>query len=253
MKMLKLGLILHDFRSVATVQEPDPVDLLVLRSTLANPPRSKGAESICEKLRKTHKNAEIIPYVWHLVSHPPSARLFSTATRSLPGNPQHFGHLQATDEVGQAWAITLQYAKAMQAKRLILRTPPSFTPSHENQNRLRRFVHMCTEQNLQLWWEVEGLWQQDLLFEIALELNLWIISPAFDRTGRVMEEHLRSQCLVVDSVGALRRFKGAMAENLISSIETSELTKVECVLFSGHHAFANLRAFATHWESIEDF
>lgn len=250
MKKLQLGIVLTDFRSASTARDPDPVDLLILRSTFLNPPRVKAAESISRKLRKTHIHAELIPYVWHLVSHRVSDHMSSRATRSLSGEPQKFGHLQATDEVRHAWNITLQYTKAMQASRLILRTPPSFTPSQENQNRLRDFSQQCAEQNIQLWWEVEGLWQQDLLVELSQQLHIWLISSAFDRTGRVMEEHLSSQCLIVDSHGAIPRLRDVMTENLLHSLEASKTANVECVLFAGRFAYANLQTFVAHRESL---
>src|SRR5687768_10643248 len=89
----------------------DPVELVVLRSTLLNPPRAAAARGLAEHVRGIHPNAVMVPYVWHLVSHAESDGLREAATRSLPGEARRFGHLQDTPEVQAAWEVSLRCAR----------------------------------------------------------------------------------------------------------------------------------------------
>ncbi|MEZ4380239.1 MAG: hypothetical protein R3A79_02750 [Nannocystaceae bacterium] len=244
----RLGIIIADEKAFRAGRPDDPVDLVVLRSTLINPPRAAGAKKLGAQLRELHPEAALIPYIWHLVSHGPSDGLREHGTRTLPGEPAAYGLLQDNAEVRQAWEITRQCALALEAKQLVLRTPASFTPSSLYRQRLREFAAERVVEGFELVWEAEGLWEPKTTLPVARELGLTTIIPAVDGTGRPFKGSLERRWLRVDGAGATTRMRPALAEALLLAID--ERDEPATILFGGPRGYANLRAFA---KTVEEF
>lgn len=244
----RLGIIIADEKAIRAGRPDDPVDLVVLRSTLINPPRAAGAKKLAAQLRELHPEAALVPYIWHLVSHGPSDGLREHGTRSLPGDARAFGHLQDSAEVRQAWEIVHQCALALEAKELVLRTPASFTPGALYRQRLKQFAAARAAEGLRLVWEAEGLWEPKSTLAVARELDLTTIVPAFDGTGRPFKGTLDRRWLRVDGAGPTTRLRPALAEALLFAVD--ERDEPATILFGGPRGYANLRAFA---KTVEDF
>ena len=169
----RLGIVINDDnKALRVARHDDPVDLVVLRSTLINPPRAAAATRLREMISGVHPEAEIIPYIWHLVSHGPSDGLREHGSRSLPGEARAFGLLQESEEVRQAWAIVRACAEGLGATKMVLRTPASFTPGATYRERLRRFAEARAAEGLGLVWEAEGLWEPAMTLPLARELDM---------------------------------------------------------------------------------
>jgi hypothetical protein len=181
---VRLGVILFETGLLRVARADDPVQLVLLRSTLVDPPRAAGARSLREKIAAVHPDAEVIPYVWHYVSHIASDGLAKLGTRTLPGSRHAFGHLQDTPEVRGALDTTLQQAEQLGASRVALRTPPSFSPSPPHRERLASFVAQVRERGFDVVWEPEGLWSDPVLMELSDELELPVLVSAISATGR---------------------------------------------------------------------
>ncbi|MBK8261419.1 MAG: hypothetical protein IPK80_08765 [Nannocystis sp.] len=247
MPLPKLGVVLHDELALRAARADDPVDLVVLRTTLLNPPRAAAASKLAAHIHELHPDAEIIPYVWHLVSHGPSDGLRGMATRTLPGEPRRYGLLQDTPEVREAWTITKLCAEALGATDLILRTPASFTPSKAHRDRLHAFVEARAAESFGLIWEAEGLWEPPETLAIARELDIATVIPAFDGTGRPFSKTLERRWLRVDGAGPTTRLRPILAEGLLASVEeNSPEEDAPVILFAGPNGYANLRAFAAY-------
>lgn len=247
MPVPKLGVVLHDDLALRIAEADDPVDLVVLRSTLLNPPRAAAAAKLAARIRELHPDAEVVPYVWHMVSHAAGDGLRDMATRTLPGEARRYGHLQESAETAEAWNITKLCAESMGASSLVLRTPASFTPSAAHRERLRAFVAARAAESLHLVWEAEGLWEPRETQAIARDLDLDTIVPAFDGTGRPFKGSLERRWLRVDGAGPTTRLRPLLAEGLLAAIEDSSDEDDEpVVLFGGPYAYANLRFFASY-------
>ena len=253
MPMPKLGILASDEKAFHAARESDPVSLVVLRSTLINPPRASGARSLAQQITALHPRASLVPYVWHLVSHGPEDHVRELATRSLPGEPRRFGHLQDTQEVREAWQTTLRCAQEFKATRVLLRTPSSFTPSGGNQARLAAFVAARAAEGLEVVWEAEGLWEPAQTQAVARKLGMQTVVSAFDGAGRPFSAAssgmpqpgvLDRRWLRVDGAGPTARFRGVLAEALSHALTIAGAPE-PVVLFAGPRAYANLRAFAT--------
>jgi len=254
--MPRLGLILQDEHALRAARAPqtrpeadadeaaDPVELVVLRSTLFNPPRAAAARALAEHVRALHPNATVVPYAWHLVSHAASDGLRASSTRTLPGEAHRFGHLQATPEVQSAWEVSLRCAREMGSPAVILRTPASFTPGTQNQARLAAFAEARAAEGLQVVWEIDGLWEPATTLALARKLDIQTLVPAFEGTGRPIAQSFERRWLRVDGAGATERLRGALAESLVFALANADALDDATILFTGPRAHANLRAFA---------
>ncbi len=242
----KLGVLINEEKALSAARETDPVALVVLRSTLINPPRAAAARSLAERVRAIHPQAALVPYVWHLVSHGAEDGVRELGTRALPGEARQFGHLQDTPEVREAWQTTLRCAQEFAAKQVVLRTPASFTPGAVGHARLTAFAAARAAEGIEVVWEAEGLWEPAQTLVLARKLGLQTIVPAFDGTGRPFSGTLERRWLRVDGAGPTDRLRGVLAESLAFALEGAEAADEDgpMVLFAGPRAYANLRSFA---------
>lgn len=249
--MPRLGVILNDEHALGAARPDDPVDLVLLRSTLLNPPRAAGARTVAEHVRAAHPQAELVPYAWHLVTHATEDGLRDAGSRGLPGEPRHFGHLQDTPEVKSAWEICLRCAREMNATKVVLRTPPSFTPGSIHQARLAAFAEARAVENIELVWEYDGLWEEGATLALARKLNLQTLVPAFEGTGRPIAQSYERRWLRVDAAGPTERLRGALAESLVFALEGKDALEGATILFAGPRGYANLRSFARSLAGVE--
>lgn len=242
----KLGVLLNEEKALSAARETDPVALVILRSTLINPPRAAAARALAERVRGIHAQAALVPYVWHLVSHGPEDGVRELGTRALPGEPRKFGHLQDTPEVREAWQTTLRCAQEFGAKQVVLRTPASFTPGSVGHTRLATFAAARAAEGVEVVWEAEGLWEPAQTLVLARKLGLQTIVPAFDGTGRPFTGTLERRWLRVDGAGPTDRLRGVLAESLAFAVDGAESSADDApvILFAGPRAYANLRSFA---------
>lgn len=249
--MPRLGVILQDEHALRAARPDDPVDLVLLRSTLLNPPRAAAARAVAEHVRAAHPKAAIVPYVWHLVSHGEEDHVRELGTRALPGEPRHFGHLQDTPEVRSAWEISLRCAQEMGATTMVLRTPASFTPSNIHHTRLAAFVEARKAEGIELVWETDGLWEPAATLALARKLGISTLVPAFEGTGRPIAQDYERRWLRVDGAGPTERLRGVLAESLVHALENKDALADATVVFGGPRGHANLRAFAQTLDQVD--
>ncbi len=242
--MAKLGILVSDLKALRAARREDPVDVVVLQTTLINPPRATGARSLAEQIKRAHPQAEIVPYVWHYVSHGPRDGLRELGSRNLPGAPEAFGQLQATPEVEAAWTTSLQCARNLGATRMVLRTPPSLTPGARDRARFETWLEGPLKQSgMGLVWEPEGLWEPPQIASLCKKHGIEAMAPAFYVTGRTREESLFASWLRVDAGGALHRMTPAHAEGLLFTLEDRPDGADKTIIFAGARGHGNLRQY----------
>lgn len=249
----KLGVLLNEEKALSAARETDPVALVVLRSTLVNPPRAAAARSLAERVRGVHPRAALVPYAWHLVTHGAEDGVRELGTRALPGEARKFGHMQDTPEVREAWQTTLRCLQEFGGKQVVVRTPASFTPGSVGHARLTAFAAARAAEGVELVWEAEGLWEPAQTLALARKLGLQTIVPAFDGTGRPFTGTLERRWLRVDGAGPTDRLRGVLAEALAFAVDGAEAADEDgpVVLFGGPRAYANLRSFARELALVE--
>jgi hypothetical protein len=239
---IRLAVVLDDESLLGASRRDDPVDIVVLRSTFLNPPRAGAARRIAERIREHHPDVEIVPYAWHYLTHEASDGIDVGSNRALDLAPGSHGHLRG-DAIAHAWEVSKLCASGLGATRMLLRTPPSFSPGSLSRRRFTNFVATLGPDDPKLVWEPEGLWTSEEAAAFAEPLGVETVAPAFSMTGQLLE---------IDGAGWLKiqgskdgRLRSSHAEVLADSLVEASQARPLTLLFDGRRAYANLRAFAT--------
>ncbi|WP_205633060.1 hypothetical protein [Enhygromyxa salina] len=236
---MRLGVILDDETLLGAGRRSDPVELVVMRTTFLNPPRTSAAKRMAERVHERHRDAEVIPYAWHYLTHEASDGVVVGSNRSLALEPGSFGHLRG-DGIAHAWEISRICAEAFGSTRVVIRTPPSFSPGGLSRRRFTDFVNALAPEHPRLVWEPEGLWSSAEAAAFAEPLGVEVLAPAFAMTGQLLEFEGAGWLRI--SGGKDARLRASHAEVLAYALAEHEgLT----VLFEGPRAYANLRSFAS--------
>ena len=242
---IRLGVVLDDETQLGAARRDDPIDVVLLRSTFLNPPRASATRRLGERIREHHGDVEVIPYAWHVLTHEASDGVVVGANRSLGATRDPHGHLREGDAGEQAWIVTKNCAEALGASRVVLRTPPSFSPGSLSRRRFTNFVAKLGPEDPKLVWEPEGLWSAASASAFASPLGVEVLAPAFGMTGALLEFDGASWLVVSGSKDA--RMRSSHAEILAHElIDGPSLT----VVFDGPRAYANVRVFARALEQV---
>lgn len=254
---LRLGVLLDDL-SLNGAKLDDPIDVVVIRSTFLNPPRAAAAKRQAEKIRELHRNAELICYSWHYVTHEADDAIEVGSNRALETTGK-FGHFRSTPDVAQAWEISTICAEAYGATKLIVRTPASFSPGSLSRKRMTEFVEKHVGEGRQLIWEPTGLWSIEAAVAFAEPLGVEVIGPAIGLTGQVLDFE-DARWLRVPG-GKDGRLRASQAESLAVALDELGVLEDEdegedgesetiTLLFDGPRAHGNLRVFDRSRELI---
>jgi len=96
---------------------------------------------------------------WQAVTHPLSSQTWRRA-KHVPDKSlsDRYGLLKPTKEVFDAWSLVLEGAKVLDAKVIVIQTPPSFNCSYENYSNAIQFFSAASSSNIVLGWEPRGDW-----------------------------------------------------------------------------------------------
>lgn len=242
--MATFGVILSPGHAHAMRTAMPGVGLVLLERTLLDPPRAQALRRWSAQVRRTFPDAELVPYVWHLVTHAAEDGLLQRAARTLPGPPTAFGHLRDTREIQQAWAVSRQAAEILGTRRMALRTPSGVSPGSIGRTRLRAAVDAQRAEGFELVWEPEGLWDPPSALAVGDELGIRVILPAFEG-GRPLlaDEH---GPVLVDARAWLRiegrgRRPRLTPDQIDAIVDHVDAIDDAVLLFAGSHALANCR------------
>lgn len=242
--MVSLGLLLSGENARAGA--PDPrVAVVLLERTLFEPPRLAAMQRWSGAIRRRFPQAELVPYVWHWISHSREDGLRTRAARRPAGADHELGALLASEAATQAWEITRLCVQATGGARVVLRTGASLTPGALGRKRLRAFVEARRAEGLGVIWEPEGLWEPDTAQQLAHELGITLLCAAFEG-GRPRYEAQGGDVLVsravwlrADGVGAARRLDAGAIDALAMHIDVVPDTTI---VFTGPRALPHLGA-----------
>ena len=142
------------------------LDVVEVQQTFYDPP---SPDTLRSWRREAPSGFVFTVKAWMLVTHEYNKRLWSRLRREVPGSPENYGLLRLNREVLWAWEVTLEAARALEARVVLLQTPPSFGPTEENVARVKRFLKEVDWGGFALAWEPRGDWwlKPGLLSEIA--------------------------------------------------------------------------------------
>lgn len=92
--------------------------------------------------------------------------------------PRIVSELKPSPELDQALEHALAVARDVEARCLVLATPPSVTPTDLNRKRLKALVARIPHDAVSLAWEPRGLWETEEAVDLAGDLGLVLVVDA---------------------------------------------------------------------------
>src|SRR5690606_16677899 len=106
--------------------------------------------------------------------------------------PRVVGELRPSKELDEALEQSLEIARALEARCIVLVTPPSVTPTELNKKRLEALVARIPHDAVTLAWEPRGGWETDQAAALAQKLGLvLVVDPEHDEPPKGPVAYLR--------------------------------------------------------------
>ena len=155
-------------------------NVVEVQQTFYDPPRE-------ETLRKWREEApedfEFTLKAWQLITHPvksPTYRRLKSLKIDL-ADKDKYGFFRRTPEVGRAWHKTEKAAVILQAKVVLLQSPPSFKPSEENLSNLRSFLSGNKAAGIVICFEPRG-WAVEVALRVCKDCGVvYVFDPLQER------------------------------------------------------------------------
>jgi uncharacterized protein YecE (DUF72 family) len=148
------------------------LDLLEVDATFYDPP---ALATLRRWQREAPPGAGFSAVAWQLVTHDADTPGYARLQEPLPAErASQVGSFRPTPAVRDAWQRTLASARALAAEVVLLSSPPSFAPTAQNRDALRRFVGEVIGDvpDLTIAWEPRGVWEPGPAASLAAELGL---------------------------------------------------------------------------------
>jgi uncharacterized protein YecE (DUF72 family) len=145
--------------------------LLEVQTTFYRPMK----KSTAEKWRmRAPKDFEFTVKAWQLITHEPTSPTYRKAKLKIAENEvDKYGFFRSTDKVFEAWGVTNEIRKALDAEIVVFQCPASFKESEENINNMRDFFRSINNRgDIKLVWEQRGDWSKNTIGKICVELDL---------------------------------------------------------------------------------
>lgn len=152
-----------------------------VQQTFYEPPRI----STLEKWRsEVPDDFEFTLKAWQLITHTCKSPTFRRLrTKMTEKQLTQCGSFQDTQSVRDAWQKSLNCAKALKTRYILLQCPASFTPVPAHLKQMRRFFTKIERGDLKLLWEPRGEWPMELIRSLCIELDLiHTVDPFVSRT-----------------------------------------------------------------------
>jgi len=207
-------------------------------------------------LRKWREEAptdfEFTIKAWQAITHPPSSPTWRKAGIKLePGKEDRYGLLKPTPENFEAWEKTVEVAKILGAKIVVVQTPPSFKYSEENLRNAIEFFSKARKENIIIAWEPRGDWHDhpDAIREIVEKTGVVHVVDLLRREPVTVNEDIMYTRL--HGLGGREvnyRYKytdddlAKLAKKIISLVEEHNVRQVY-VLFNNIYMFEDAKRF----------
>jgi len=133
-------------------------------------------KSTAEKWRmRTPKDFEFSLKAWQLITHEPTSPTYRKAKMKIDANEMgRYGFFRPTDKVFEAWEVTNEIRKALDAEIVVFQCPASFKEKEENINNMGDFFRSIAvdRRDTKIIWEQRGGWNKNTIRKICEELDL---------------------------------------------------------------------------------
>ena len=156
--------------------------IVEVQHTFYQPPR---VETLARWRADAPDDFEFIVKAWMLVTHDAATPTYRRLKRSLTDEEREgAGSFQDSPIVREAWAATLEAARTLRARRILLQCPARFTPTDEHLDQLQFFItSIAAGTGLEYLWEPRGGWPDELVRAVCEDLHLThVVDPFSART-----------------------------------------------------------------------
>src|SRR5690242_2478227 len=91
--------------------------------------------------------------------------------------PRVVGEVQAGKELDHALKAALEVAAVVQARCIVLQTPPAVRPTSANKKRVAAVFERIAPEGVVRCWEPQGMWERDDVIATAKDIG---VVPVFD-------------------------------------------------------------------------
>jgi len=128
-------------------------------------------------------NFEFTMKAWQLITHEPSSPTYRRLRMAIPEKKKKdYGFFKATEEISEAWSMTVGFAKALGVKKIVFQSPASFHPSDDHVQNLRQFFKKMKPHPLTFVWEPRGKWERREVKRLCTELDIIPCLDPFEET-----------------------------------------------------------------------
>ncbi len=150
-----------------------------VQHTFYQPPQIKTLESW---RMSVPDDFEFALKAWQLITHEAKSPTYKRLKKNLTETErQEAGYFKPTAIVKEAWATTLDCARALRAKTVLFQCPASFKPYRENIENLEQFFSSVERENLNFAWEPRGDWDAQTIKSLCEDLDLWHAVDPFSK------------------------------------------------------------------------
>lgn len=155
--------------------------LVEVQQTFYEPPRVATLE---KWRREAPDGFEFTLKAWQLITHEPASPTYRRLRTTLAKDRiDRYGSFKPTNEIMNAWHVTLDAARALRASIIVFQCPASFSPTREHIRNMRAFFReIGTDRgSLALAWEPRGAWPAETVKSLCGELGLiHVVDPFKD-------------------------------------------------------------------------
>jgi uncharacterized protein YecE (DUF72 family) len=158
------------------------LDCVEIQHTFYKPPQVKTLEGWRAEMPK---GFEFTLKAWQFITHEGASPTYKRLKRELTEKEQkEVGAFKPTETVDYGWQVTLESAKALNARTILFQCPAKFVQSATNIKNIRRFFKKIERGKMNFAWEPRGkTWETKTIEKICRDLDLWhCVDPFFNRT-----------------------------------------------------------------------
>ncbi len=219
-----------------------------IQQTFYKPP---SIDTIRRWREEAPKDFEFTFKAWQIITHSPRSPTWRKAKLSIPDEElDKYGLLKPTKENIEAWRKMLDIAKILDAKIIVLQTPPSLKYDSDSINRIREFFEKITSisDNVHVAWEPRGQWYNhfDVLSEIFRQYNIIHVVDPFkhDPLPVLNTCYLRLHGRGKGEVNYKYKYTEKDYNELLEKLKNYSKYFTECyVMFNNVYMFENAREF----------
>jgi uncharacterized protein YecE (DUF72 family) len=153
-----------------------------IQHTFYKPPQVKTLEGWRSEMPN---GFEFTLKAWQFITHEAVSPTYRRLKRELTEKEEKgVGAFKPTDSVEYGWQVTLESAKALNARTILFQCPAKFVQSDKNVKNMRKFFGRIERGDMNFVWEPRGkTWEDNTIEKICRDLDLWhCVDPFFRRT-----------------------------------------------------------------------